>query len=142
VSREPIYQALVTLLSALPGFKTVSRRLLAWGQVSLPDQPALFIIQKRENAVVKTGYPTIWHLELDLVIYCNTGGDEKAVPSSVFNPLVDAVVTALIGTNLNQDQTLGGLVTRCRIEGAIETDEGVLGSEAVVIIPITILVPN
>jgi hypothetical protein len=37
--------------------------------------------------------------------------------------------------------TLGGLVNYCRIEGDIETDEGLLGEQAVAIIPVSILVP-
>jgi len=37
--------------------------------------------------------------------------------------------------------TLDGLVSHCRIEGEIETDEGMLDTQAVAVIPISILVP-
>ena len=61
-------------------------------------------------------------------------------PSSVMNPLLDAVTAALAPDNpINTAQTLGGTVAHCWIEGAIETDEGTLGDQAVAIVPVRIL---
>ena len=41
-------------------------------------------------------------------------------------------------TEINNKQTLGGLVAHAWIDGVIETDEGVLGDQAVAIIPVVI----
>lgn len=75
----------------------------------------------------------------DVYIYVKTDGES---PSSLLNPLLDAVEQALQPQHpdINQWQTLGGLATHCWIEGTIETDEGTLGDQAVAIIPINILV--
>jgi hypothetical protein len=61
----------------------------------------------------------------------------------VLNPLLDAIAAALAPTGADLvagAQTLGGLVKHCWISGAIETDEGALGGQAVAIVPVEILV--
>ncbi|HXP74621.1 MAG TPA: hypothetical protein VN823_10790 [Stellaceae bacterium] len=57
------------------------------------------------------------------------------------NPLLDAIETALAPDLVTNVQSLGGLVAHCWIAGKVETDEGVLGGQAVAIVPIEILVP-
>ncbi len=144
--REPIYSALFALITQAPGLKTSSRRLIPWEELAPADQPALMMIQKGEHAEVKTKLPTIWTLKVDIVLYAfNSGqtiGSGATTPMTALNPIVDAIATVLLPTPPTDDQTLGGLVTRCRIDGEIITDEGVLGNQAVVLIPITILVPQ
>lgn len=136
MTREPIYAALFALLSASAGFNTKSRRLKMWPDVNKADQPAIFQIQKNEQAVTVTNMPTRWTLKVDIYLYANTS-DVSQSPSQILNPLLDAITAALKSNGENQ--TLGGLVTYCRISGAIETDEGVLGDQSVAIIPIEIL---
>jgi hypothetical protein len=141
MTREPIYQALFALLSGAANFATASRRLRHWNAVEPGEQPALFQVQKRETAKPADGSPTAWRAEIDLYLYCQAQDDEGA-PASVLNPLLDAIETALLpkGADLaGGTQTLGGLVKHCRIAGAIETDEGALGGQAVAILPIEIL---
>jgi hypothetical protein len=57
------------------------------------------------------------------------------LPAIALNQLVDAIELALSPGPAFEEQTLGGLVSHCRIVGEIETDEGVLGDQAVAIIP-------
>jgi len=136
IQREPIYAALFALLAASGGYVTTSRRLLHWNDVSKEQQPALFQAQRNELAKTDTGKPTVWTLNVDVYVYVRTDGG--APPGPILNPLLDAIEAALAPAGSNV-QTLGGLVHYARIDGAIETDEGTLGDQAVAIIPISIL---
>lgn len=138
MNRELIYSSLLELLSATSGITTASRRLKHWGDVAPADQPALFMVQKSETATVVTGQPTRWSLKVDVYLYVR--GSSDVAPATILNPLLDAVTAVLMpATSASGPQTLGGLVSYARIEGAIETDEGTLGDQTVAIIPIHLL---
>ncbi len=140
MNSEAIYQAFFGLLSGSASFQTSSRRLKHWSDVPPEEQPALFVCQKERDVESKrTNLPGIWHLEVQVWIYA-WSADPDQVPSSVLNPLVDAVRDAISPNG--GSQTLGGLVTACQISGKIEDDEGLLGDQAVAMIPVTILVPG
>jgi hypothetical protein len=139
VNREAIHLALFALLGEIEGIKTLSRRLQHWSDVPGLEQPALFQSQRGQTAHQHAGVPPKWTLEVDLFLYVNSGNDPKAVPAIVANGLLDAIEAALAPVEFGGKQTLGGLVEHCWISGRIETDEGVLGPQAVAIIPIEIL---
>jgi hypothetical protein len=142
MNREPIYEALFALLAAAAPFQTASRRLRHWSNVEAAEQPALFQVQKRETAKEAEGAPAQWRAEIDVYVYCQAPDDETP-PTSVLNPLIDAIELALQPSGADMTlgvQTLGGLARHCWISGAIETDEGALGGQAVAIVPIEILV--
>lgn len=137
MNREPIYAALFALASDSTTWKTASRRLRHWNDVQPEERPALFMAQRRELAQTRTGEPTIWTLEVDLYVYVGTG---EQAPGPILNEKLDAIEASLAPDNPIQNvQTLGGLVHRCHIDGAIETDEGTLGDLAVAIVPIVIV---
>jgi hypothetical protein len=137
MTREPIYAALFALLSGAADFVTASRRLRHWSDVGPAEQPALFVVQKSETAEAKAGLPPKWRALVDVYVYAHAP-DETTAPATVLNPLLDAVEAALAPSGAVQ--TLGGLVSHVFITGKIETDEGVLGGQAVAIVPIEILV--
>lgn len=144
MTREPIYEALFALLANAAGFATASRRLRHWSDVPAIEQPALFMAQKSETAEQRRGLPTKWTCDVDVYLYCHAP-DELTAPTTVLNPLLDAVEAALatlsgadIATNT---QSLDGLAYHTWINGKIETDEGTLGGQSVAIIPIRITVP-
>jgi hypothetical protein len=141
ISRELIYAALFGLLETAADFAVVDRRLRHWSDVSPPEQPALFMAQKTELASVKTlGAPTVWTLAVDLYLYVHSS-DPYLAPATVLNPLLDAVEAALApsATTGLQDLGLPAMVQHAYINGKIETDEGVLGDQAVAIVPVEIL---
>jgi hypothetical protein len=78
-------------------------------------------------------------MHVELYIYNLSTADPYASPAIGLNKLMDAVTAALSPMGGATEQTLGGLVSYCRINGQINTDEGVLGDQAVAIIPIEIL---
>ncbi len=139
MNREPIYAALFILAAGAAGFATTSRRLRHWSDVGPAEQPALFVIQKSETAEERRPLPAKWRARVDLYLYAHAP-DDSTPPATAMNPLLDAVETALAPDPVSNVQTLGGLVQHCWIAGRIETDEGVLGGQAVAIVPIEILV--
>lgn len=141
MTREPIYAALFAKLSAIPGLVTTSRRLLHWSDVQAAAQPALFQAQKKELQQPKKGLPAKVTLQCDIYLYVNTGNDLTVTPATTLNPLMDAIEAALAPDAMGV-QTLGGTVSHCWIEGEIITDEGVLGPQGVMVIPVFILANN
>ena len=137
MNREEIWAALFAKLPTA-GFNTKSRRLKHWDDVPKEKQPALFLAQGPETHVRVTGQPAKRTFTGELYVYARTDGGLD--PGPVINPLLDAIEQALEPNAVEQVQTLGGLVDHCRIEGAIETDEGTLGDQLVAIIPIHMLV--
>lgn len=139
--RETIQAALFQRLSAIPGFATSSRRLKHWADVAPAEQPALFQVQKGETWTRRQGLPPARRLSVELFVYVTTAADPTVAPSQVMNPLLDAIEAALAPDPASLVQTLGGLVDHAWIAGRIESDEGLLGDQAVAIVPIEILVP-
>lgn len=140
MKREPIYEALFNKLSDIQGIATCSRILQHWDDVSPNNQPALYVAQDSQQAEQVTGFPTKYVLGAKLWLYTHrdTNG---IVPSTQINNILDAVDEALAPVPASGNkQTLGGLVEHCWIDGAIETDEGLLGNQAVAIVPVRMLV--
>lgn len=138
MNRELIYSKFFDLVKGVADFKTASRRLKHWSDVAPPQQPALFVAQRTEIVTRTPGLNPVWDLQMDIYLYANTGGDKSVAPSQILNPLIDAIEGALKPDPISNKQTLGGLVAHAWIDGVIETDEGVLGDQAVAIIPVVI----
>lgn len=152
MNREPIYQAVFAFFAALtlptvpvptPAFKLATRQLKHWDDVAGEDTPALLMQQRRESANRRKGLPTIWTCDITLFLYVTTNAntDPTQIPAQILNPLLDAIEAALVVDDpINNACTLGGLVSHCAIQGAIESFDGDLGDEAVVTVPIQFLV--
>jgi hypothetical protein len=137
-SREEVYLALFAKLQGLGIFRTVTRKLKHWADTPVEDQPALYMAQDGEVKNIVRGQPTRTVLEVNLYIYVYTDGGEVG---PVLNPLLDAVEASLEPMNDGDHaQTLGGLVHHCWLEGQVQIFEGNLGTEAVAIVPVKILV--
>ena len=82
----------------------------------------------------------MWTLYADFYIYAHSS-DPYAAPASILNPLLDALDQALAPSPTTGIQDLGlpGMVQHAYIAGKIETDEGVLGDQAIAIVPVEIL---
>lgn len=141
MNREELFDALLEKLKATADYRTVSRRLKHWSDVSPADQPALYLIEKRDNYARTPGLNPIYRFELDAVIYAHTGdGNDDEPAGRVLNPLLDAIDELLRPDDVMKNKcTLGGLVQHAWIEGAIEKDEGVLGPQGVALVPLVIL---
>jgi hypothetical protein len=142
--REQIYAALFAqlqgpLLAPAGPFKTVSRRWQDPSQISPPDRPALYQVQKDELAKTSViGVPVLWKIGLDLVIYTAGEAEPNVVQSTELNHLLDAVEAALQSATPGLTQSLGRQVSYCRIEGKLEIVENVQGTMAMAVVPILI----
>lgn len=140
-TREQVYDALFTLCGTVIDFKTKSRRFRMPANVGIGDMPAMFMIQVLERAQPQRNLPTIWRLQVDLILMMNVA-DPNVVPASLFNPVVDALCVKLAPVPPSDVQTLGGLVQHCWIEGDVEIYDGSITDQAICVVPIVILVPG
>ena len=138
-SREQIMTALFALVSSSPGLVTSFRRLRLWSDVPSGEKPALFMYERAEKISNGNADLPITELNVDLFIYIDAGKDQSIAPITVLNPLVDAVVNALKPGPAFRSQTLGGLVSRCYIDGQIMKEPGDLDGDGIAIIPVKIL---
>jgi len=143
IIREAIYSALWRLASTSAQFATANRRLRHWTDVAPAEQPALFMTQKRQRGATHQGgvnLPVVWTLYADFYIYVHSS-DPYLAPAMLINPLIDAIELVLApdqGTGV-QDLGLPLMVRHTRINGEVETAEGVLGDQEIAIIPVEIL---
>jgi hypothetical protein len=141
IIREAIYGALWTLGSGAGSFASANRRLRHWSDVAPAEQPALFMSEKGAHAQIKAlGAPVVWTLYADFYIYVHSS-DPYGAPAMILNPLLDALENALAPSAATGIQNLGLplMVQHAYIAGKIETDEGVLGDQAIAIVPVEIL---
>lgn len=140
--REDIYTALFSLLQSKLGslINTYSRRLVLWSEIPSSQQPALYISQSGESVHQnRLGIPATFEMDATIWVYVNVGESLSAVPSTTMNPIIDAIINALNPKPLEK-QTLGlAYVSHCWISGRIEIFEGILGSQAITLIPIKTL---
>jgi hypothetical protein len=147
VMREDVMAALVALLEGViftqpvngaTRFLSISRRLKLWSNVAKSQRPALFIAEHREQqAYQNEALPPKTTLGVDLFIYIDSS-DPNAVPAIALNTMLDAIETALKPAT-GARQTLGGLVSHCRIDGAVLKDPGDLDGDGLLWIPLKIL---
>jgi hypothetical protein len=109
--------------------------------VAPAEQPALVMIEKGGTAATKAlGAPIVWTLYADFYLYVHSS-DPYLPPAMLLNPLLDALEAALSPSPATGIQNLGlpTMVQHAYIAGKIETDEGVLGDQAIAIVPVQIL---
>jgi hypothetical protein len=141
IIREAIYAALWERAAGAARFTTANRRLRHWADLAPAEQPALFLSEKGGNAAVKRlGAPIVWTLYADFYVYAHSS-DPYLAPGTILNPLLDALEAALAPepTTGIQDLGLPQMVQHAYIAGKVETSEGVLGDQAIAIVPVEIL---
>ena len=140
MNRENIYKSLFELVGSVADFQFKSRRLKVWSDVSPSDMPALFMLQNNEVPETTRNMPTKWTFRPEFYIYVSVGNEIDANPYEILNPILDKVTSLFHPKYLQDVITLDGLVHSAKINGAIEVDGGILGTVAVAIIPVEIIV--
>ena len=141
IIREAIYGALWSLAAGAASFASANRRLRHWADLAPAEQPALFMSEKGGRAVTKAlGAPIAWTLYADFYLYVHSS-DPYLASATLLNPLLDALEAALAPSPVTGIQNLGlpAMVQHAYISGKVETDEGVLGDQAIAIVPVEIL---
>lgn len=148
--RDTIYQALFDLLVANTqwqyggqgspkGFAETNRRVKLWGDPQI--KPSMFMAEHEEYTEQKTGLPYKRSFKVKLIIYQDTAQAPGVAGSQENDRILDAVEAALIPTDGQQRQTLGGIVHHCFVEGNTFKDPGDLDGQGMMVVPITMLVP-
>lgn len=144
MNREAISIALFNQLqTAGATFKLYNRHPVLWDQC--PTYPALYMGSTRENATYNNQSTALQLNEIyfQIGLYVVTNLDPNIVPDTIFNNLLDAVDSALAPPVWQQDQqTLGGLVSYARREGAVEKKPGYLDGQGELWFEIKVLVPD
>jgi hypothetical protein len=122
------------------GILSASRRLIHWGEVAPCDQPAMYLVHVGENIAKVRGIDSRRMMTFNLYVYVNTSTYAGVIPQKLMNPILDQIDTMFNVDNFAAySLTLSDLVSHVAIQGDVMTDEGLLGDQAVSIIPIEIL---
>lgn len=143
-AREEVWLTLFALLKTIgPMFTTYDRRILPAPEYAPKIQPALLLceygdeVQRQEVLSKQT-----WH---GMIVGYARKPDKTSAGITIINPMIDAVmnIVAADPTTGSLQQTLGGLVSECWVEGEIIKNTGDTDSDgqAIFSIPIRILVP-
>jgi hypothetical protein len=142
MNREAIFSAVLDLLTQGAGrsFPTIGDRVIPWTECS--EQPALFLRPVADHYAPRkaTGLPQAVTIEAEIWLY-NRSDDPETPPVRGLNDLIDAVEAALAPPTPGFSQTLGGLVANVAVGRAIDKSPGDLDSQAIALIPLSILVP-
>jgi hypothetical protein len=120
------------------------RRLKLWSDVPAASRPACFLFEGgqetyswSESALAKR------IIELRLFVYLNAK-DPSVLGASLVNDVMDAFDNAfgLSGSDVILGRnTLGGTVYSCRIDGKVLKDPGDLDGDALLILPVKLVLP-
>ena len=136
-TREQAYGELFALLQTVNQFVTCTRRLKHWTDVSAEDQPAIFLkVGGETRSNTDRRLPARKFLSAEVWVYVNT---EEGDAGPVINPLLDQIDSVLDVPMGCDELTLNGPVAHCWIEGNTQIFEGDLGSTAVAIVPVQML---
>lgn len=159
MDREAIFRALFKLAeevewpakyeagtAGMRKFKTVSRRVKLFSDVPAEQQPYLGQSEHDEVAAQTTNQPYRWTLAAQWIIYHPDAALTEAIPTITNNLILDAVEKALAPKTydpgfLDERNTLSGLVHHCFISGEVFKDPGDIDNQAMLVVPIMILVP-
>ena len=144
-SREAIFVALWNLLKATTppsgAWGLQSRNLKPWEQVDQADQPALFMVETAQDGSMPDMALEQWHLRATVWVYyrADENQDSTVARDTAANNFID-VFDQAINPQPGALQQLGGLVYHTYIDGKIVFDSGLTDSQAVILIPVTMVV--
>lgn len=128
-------------LCTIPDFVTRGRVLRDWSDLQPEEKPALFMIAGNQRVDTPSQkLPSVLHMFFTLFVYAHKAQADDITPSDELNRLLDLIEQSIDPGIAMPYQTLG--LDNCQhvyVSGMIETDEGSLGSDAVAIVPLTML---
>lgn len=142
--REPAIAALLArLAAAYPWAAPPSRRLKLWSDVPAAMRPACFLHEGGAETYADAAATPKRTLALRLFVYADAH-DPGQPGAAALNAIMDALDGALApnGTDAALGRlTLGGTAWRCAIEGKVLKDPGDLDGDALLVVPIVVVLP-
>ncbi len=143
--REIAIEALRNLVAGAYGWKAgPTRRLKLWSDVPPMNRPACFLFEGgQETYSWSEGAAPKRAIEVRLFVYLNAK-DPAVLGAALVNDVMDALDRAFApsGADLAQGRnTLGGAVHHCRIDGKTLKDPGDLDGDALLIVPVKLILP-
>ncbi len=142
-TREQIMEALQTRLTAAYAFGAVTRRNASPETIATPGSPALVLIKHHETYHRQSpSLPPRRTMVVLAIVYIDTGSNVNLIPDAIINPIQDAIDTALLPDDLQQNRcTLGGLAFSVMISGELIAAPGDKLGKGLIVIPIEVVMP-
>jgi hypothetical protein len=124
------------------GFQFTSRRIRMFD--NLPGKPALCQAEFGENVrKASRDMPYRWELMAEWWVYHEAGEDADSTPTTLTNDILDALELAIAPPpyEVNNRNTLGGLIFDCYLDGTVMKTSGDLEGQALISVPIKLLIP-
>ncbi len=143
--RESAIGALMNVIAtAYPWKLGPARRLKLWSDVPASSRPACFLFEGGQETYSWTGNALPKRsLEIRLFVYLNAK-DPHIAGAALLNDVMDALDAAFAvsgGDIVLGRNTLGGKAYHCRIDGKALKDPGDLDGDALLIVPVRLLLP-
>jgi hypothetical protein len=150
MTREPIFAALFALGQTITwtdpetqesmGFGYSNRRIQTSDQIPAELMPVLLQGVGPEEFRVLPGLPPKRTLSANWLIYYKPQASPFTT-DPLTNAIVDGVEAAFVPDGLTGTVTLGGLVAHAWIEGEVFKAGGDLNDQAMIVVPIKLLIP-
>jgi hypothetical protein len=143
--RESAIGALMNIVANAYNWKFgPARRLKLWSDVPAASRPACFLFEGGQETYSWSGNAIPKRvIEVKLFVYLNAK-DPSVAGSALLNSVMDAFDTAFTlsgGDVVSGRNTLGGTVYNCRIDGKALKDPGDLDGDALLIVPVKLILP-
>lgn len=144
-TREPALAALLARVAGAYSWAAPpSRRLKLWSDVPAAMRPACFLHEGGTETYdeAASGVPRR-RVEARLFIYADAH-DPASTGATRLNAILDALDAALLPAGADAQLgrcTLGGTAWRCGIEGRVLKDPGDLDGDALLVVPVVIVLP-
>lgn len=145
-ARETYYGALWTQLETLAKtanpsgpFVTLGRRVRLLEDMEDGELPALFMGVASQEMARVTKSPPRHFLDALLFVYA-ANPDDTVAAAIALNGYIDVIEALLAAPPGFEEQTLGGAVEFCRLDGKLEIFDGPRGVRAAAILPVKMLV--
>ncbi len=147
LDREAIYVALAAALGTIAGVTTPCSRVFRMAMhVDPSEQPAVFLESDGETPENQVkGLPPVLILHAKIIIYARTDTETGVSASSVINPILKSIQTALNfnggdagGMSTSALTTLRGLLISAKYDGKTEIGENVETRQGFAIVPIAL----
>ncbi len=144
-TRECAIAALRSLVADSYTWKTGPyRRLKLWSDVPFSSRPACYLYEGGEDVYAWTENARPKRI-IDVRIFAYMNAKESSVVGgALLNDVMDALDAAFLprGTDVVLGRsTLGGTAYQCRIDGKVLKDPGDLDGDALLVVPVRIVLP-